>query len=232
MGHFIGFLFEIVVFCCCIAAVITNSLLLASCEILNLSSGFRLVGSLGLYQANFPDGGDLDNASGNTGECTTIDSVPGIDAYKDAAFNCARICAVIAFFCGLILTVFGFFKQCLCPLPCSQLLMDLSGFTVQIMLALVYVIWASKACDNFQCTWGQGGTYLVLTQIFWLGASCFTRCMRPGRHDRRDEIQAEKAAKKEKQEREKQQKELQEEKEKNAKLEAENQKYKQEEGHA
>ncbi|KAL3893380.1 MAG: hypothetical protein SGARI_008207 [Bacillariaceae sp.] len=222
MGHFIGFLFEILVLASCVAAVITNSLLLASCDILYLSSGFRVVGSLGLYQANFPDGTDLDNASGNSGECVVLDDVPGISEYKDTAFNCARVCAVIAFFCGLVLLVFGFFKQCLCPLPWSQLLMDLSGFSIQIMLALVDVIWMSKACDNYQCTWGQGGTYLVLTQIFWLGAGCFTRCMRPGRYERRDEIKAEKAAKKEKQEREKQQKELEEEKEKNAALQAEN----------
>ena len=231
MGHFVGFIFELIVLGCCLAAVVTNSLLLASCDILYLSSGFRVVGSLGLYQANFPDGTDLDNASGNQDQCVAIDDVPGIDAYKDAAFNCARVCAVIAFFCGLVLLVFGFFKQCLCPLPCSQFLMDLSGFSVQIMLALVYVIWLSKACDSYQCTYGRGGTYLVLTQIFWLGASCFTRCMRPGRHERRDEIAAEKAAKKEKKERAATEQALKEEKEKNAKLQAENDRMA-EEGHA
>jgi hypothetical protein len=222
MGHFVGFLFELVVLGCCLAAVVTNSLLLASCNILYLSAGFRVVGSVGLYQANFPDGTDLDNASGNLDKCVAIDDVPGIDNYKDPAFNCARVCAVIAFFCGLVLLLLGFFKQCLCPLPCSQLLMDLSGFSVQIMLALVYVLWHTRACDMYQCTNGRGGTYLFLTQILWLGASCFTRCMRPGRYERRDEIAAEKARKKEQKEREATEKALEDEREKNAQLQEEN----------
>jgi hypothetical protein len=80
--------------------------------------------------------------------------------------------------------------------------MDLSGAFVQIMLALVYVIWLTEACANsFYCTAGDGGIYLPLTQLFWLAASCFTRCMRPGRHERRDEIKAAKAKKQDEKER-------------------------------
>jgi hypothetical protein len=144
-----------------------------------------VVGSLGLYRASFPQDTDLGIEAGPG--CVTIDDIPNIGDYKDTAFNCARVCAVVAFFCGLVLLVFGFFKQCLCPLPCSQLLMDVSGAAVQLMLALVYVIFLTEACNRYQCTWGLGGTYLVLTQIFWLGASCFTRCMRPGRQERNKE---------------------------------------------
>mmetsp|Transcript_14176 Transcript_14176/g.26527 ORF Transcript_14176/g.26527 Transcript_14176/m.26527 type:complete len:227 (-) Transcript_14176:330-1010(-) len=222
----VGLFFELVVLCCCAAAVVTNSLLLSSCEMFFLSSGFNgVVGSLGLYRASFPDGNQLDVDSG---ECVTLDDVDGIDQYKDTAFNCARVCAVVAFFCGLVLFVFGFFKQCLCPLPCTQLLMDISGAAVQIMLALVYTLWLTEACNRYKCTYGDGGTYLFLTQIFWLAASCFTRCMRPGRWERRDEIRANKAKKQEEKERQQAQQALEEERKKNAALEMENQQLREE----
>jgi hypothetical protein len=197
MGHFFGFIAELLVLGCCAAAVVTNSLLLVSCETLQLSVGNEVtVGSLGLFFANFPPGTVITDTDG---QCTRIDDVPNINDHKDAAFNCARICAIIAFICGAILLVFGFFQQCLCPLPCTQLLMDVSGGLVQLMLALVYVIWATDACGVFQCSFGVGGTYLVLTQVFWLLAACLTRFMRPGRYERRDEIQAAKVEKKRKQ---------------------------------
>lgn len=195
-GKLIGFVFEIVVLACGTAAVVTNSLLLSSCEVLVLGLANIRVGSLGLYFASFPLDSNLNDSSD---ECIRIDDVPNIDNYKDAAFNCARVCAVIAFFCGAVLLLFGVFKQCLCPLPCTQLIMDISGSMVQIMLALVYVLWVTEACNRFQCTFGQGGTYLVLTQIFWMAAACCTRCMRPGRYERRDEIRAAKEQKKEEQ---------------------------------
>lgn len=188
-GPFVGFVFEIVVLACCGAAVVTNSLLLASCEFFKLSVGRVPVGSLGLYFANFPPSTDLTDI---TGTCIRIDIVPNIEDVKDTAFNCARVCAVIAFIFGAILLVFGFFKQFLCPLPCTQLLMDICGGSIQFFLVLVYVIWASEACDVYQCTFGDGGTYLVLTQIFWMLAACFTRCMRPGRYERRQEAKQKK----------------------------------------
>ena len=215
MGHFIGFIFEIVVLACCVGAIVTNSLLLASCEVLDLATAGIIRGSLGLYRGDFPDG------TSSTG-CIVIDDIPNIDDYKDAAFNCSRVCAVVGIFCGLILTVFGFFKQCLCPLPCSQIIMDLSATGVQIMLALVYVIYLTEACNRYQCYAGQGLTYLYSSQILWLAASCFTRCMRPGRYERRDEIAAEKAKKTEEKEQRAQKEALEEERKKNAELQHEN----------
>jgi hypothetical protein len=75
--------------------------------------------------------------------------------------------------------------------------MDLSATCVQITLALVYVIWWSDVCDDFYCQYGDGATYLILTQIFWLAAGIFSRCMRPGRWERRDEIRDERNKKNE-----------------------------------
>ena len=186
-GIIFGCIVELLVLGSCCCAIITNSLLLASCDLLTIQNngvgGDR--GSIGLYRATLTPilNGEEDLVEGYDG-CVYVDDIPGIDDQKDAAFNCARVSAVLAFICGVVLLFFGFFKQCLCPLPCTQPIMDISGGTVQIFLALVYVIWHTGLCDDNYCTYGEGTTYLILTQIFWLTAWMFTRCMRPGRKER------------------------------------------------
>jgi hypothetical protein len=158
--------------------VVTNALLIKSCDLLDLSVGADIRGSLGLFYADPP---------GNTqGECIEISSVED-RSIDDKALKCARVCCIMALAFGSILFVFGFFKQCICPLPCTQPLMDLSSSCVQICLALVYVIWLTDACDTYACSYGDGSTYLILTQIFWLVAGCFSRCMREGRKGRRQD---------------------------------------------
>lgn len=96
--------------------------------------------------------------------------------------------------------VFGFFKQCLCPLPCSQILLDLSGIAVQISLALVWPVWRTSFCSTFGCQWGRGATALLVSQVFYLVASVFTRCMRDPRHVRKQREANEAPPKKEEEE--------------------------------
>lgn len=158
--------------------MVTNALLINACDLLDLSSGNVNRGSLGLFNANIPgDGSD---------ECVEISEIADSNI-DDKALKCARVCSIMALGFGAILLVFGFFKQCICKLPCTQPLMDLSATCVQICLGLVYVIWLSDACDTFYCSYGNGATYLILTQIFWMAAGCFSRCMRDGRSERRQQ---------------------------------------------
>jgi hypothetical protein len=156
--------------------VVTNILLIQACDLLDLERNGSVQGSLGLFQWDDP-------TDGNFGQCDTISDLED-KAIEDKAFKCARVCAILALCFGAILFVFGFFKQCLCALPCTQILMDLSSTCVQIMLALVYVIWLSEACDLYVCVYGNGATYLIVTQLLWLAAGCFSRCMREGRRER------------------------------------------------
>lgn len=166
-------------------------MLIFDCELLQLDS-LRYTGTIGLFLVDPPllDGELYD------GECIEI----GQDLFKsleidDKAWKCARVCSVMGLCFGALLFVLVFFKQCIVPLPCSQKLMDLSTTMVQVSLGLVYVIWMSDACDLYVCSYGNGATLLILTQCFWLAAGCFTRCMRDGRYERRDEIAATKAQK-------------------------------------
>jgi hypothetical protein len=156
--------------------VVTNALLVASCDLVELRQGGSLKGTLGLFEFNDPSDDDVD-------ECVAISDIDDRDI-EDKAFKCARVCALMAFGFGGVLLVFGFFKQWIVPLPCTRLLMDVSAMGVQICLALVYVIWLSEACDLFQCLYGDGAIYLFCTQILWLIVGCFARCMREGRSER------------------------------------------------
>ena len=157
--------------------VVTNALFLTSCELLELTQGGNVKGTLGLFSFNNP----LDDVD----ECVAISDIADRDI-DDKAFKCAQVCSIMSFVFGGVLLVYGFFKQCLCPLPCTQLLMDISSTGVQICLALVYVIWLSEACDLYKCISGDGVSYLVCTQILWLIAGCFSRCMREGRSERHE----------------------------------------------
>ena len=181
------------------SSVVTNFLLIFSCDFLDLFKGGIKLGSLGLFSWKIPQDGS---------ECTAFAEDSEIE---DTAFNCARVCSVIALCAGGIMFAFGFFKQCIFPLPCTQMLMDLSSTCVQVMLALVYVIWLSEACDLYTCKYGDGSTLLIVTQLLWLAAGIFSRCMRPGRWERRDEIHANRDKKKAEQQlaKEKQEKEKQ-----------------------
>jgi hypothetical protein len=104
----------------------------------------------------------------------------------DWLLNMARVCSMMGLILGCILTFFGFFKQCLCPLPCSQIIIDISGVAVQISLALVWPMIRSDVCQTYGgCRWGGGATALILAQIFFFVASIFSRCMREPRYERR-----------------------------------------------
>jgi hypothetical protein len=158
-------------------------MLIAACDFMNIESTIgKSKGTFGLFSYQEP----------GTDECVEIS-----DDIGDGWFKCAQVCSIIALCSGAILFGLGFFKQCIIPLPFTQPLMDLSSILTQVCLALVYFVWLSDACDTFRCTYGDGGTLLILTQIFWLGAGCFSRCMRPGRFERRDEIAANKKTKQE-----------------------------------
>ena len=105
----------------------------------------------------------------------------------DWLLNMARVCSMMGLILGCILTFFGFFKQCLCPLPCSQIIMDISGVALQISLALVWPMIRSDVCQTYGCRWGGGATALLLAMIFFFAASIFSRCMREPRYERKKE---------------------------------------------
>ena len=107
---------------------------------------------------------------------------------NDWLINMARACSMMALILGIVLAVYGFFNQCLCPLPCHQKIMDLSGLGIQVGLILTWPMIHSSVCDEFGgCSWASGSTALVFTHIFYFSASVFSRCMREPRYRRRQE---------------------------------------------
>jgi len=178
----VGLIFELVVLVCLAAGIASNAAVVGSCDMLDLRNG-----SLGPWRADI-------NGSG----CVVWDKS---DEATDWILNMARVCSMMGLILGCIFTFFAFFKQCLCPLPCGQLIMDISGIGVQISLALVWPMIRSNVCQTLGCSWGGGATALLLAQIFFFAASIFSRCMREPRYERRkerrDEHKEEEQAKKE-----------------------------------
>ena len=159
-----------------------NVWFIQACDLLNLienGTSDNPDGTLGLFFWNLPD---------TTGGCIEItEKYWDQSSIDDWALKGSRICALLALLFGAIMVIFGFFKQCLFPLPCSQCLLDISSTCIQLSLALVYLIWFSPTyCreSQYECTYGDGSLYLILCQVLWIIAGCLTRCMRPGRSER------------------------------------------------
>jgi hypothetical protein len=152
------------------SSVIFNCLTLPSCEL--LESQNRGGGTLGLFRFKPP--GRLPSWTEDL-DCQKYDG--NYSEIEDAALNCARACAILALIFGAVILLFGFFKQCLCKIPCTKIIMNISGFGVQISMALVYVAWANKLCDNGGCFWGEGLIFNLLAQICYAVSSCFVRAV-------------------------------------------------------
>ena len=175
----IGLVSELVVLGCFVGGIACNSAVIGTCDMLELGRN-GVNGHLGPWRA------DIDGSG-----CVGWDKDDAGDA-ADWLINMARACSMMALIFGIVMAVFGFFHQCLCPLPCSQRMLDLSGLGVQIGLALTWPMIRSDVCDSFGgCSWGGGATALVLAQLFYFAASIFTRCMREPRYKRRQDAAAE-----------------------------------------
>eukprot|EP00980_Cylindrotheca_fusiformis_P021973 scaffold8828_cov46-Cylindrotheca_fusiformis.AAC.1 len=97
-----------------------------------------LVFALGITAPNFCDLLDVD-AEGSTGVFTW--KLPGeqdkcvqispSSEFDDTSFECARRGTVIACVFGTFMMICALFQQYLCPLPKSQLLMDISALGAQ-----------------------------------------------------------------------------------------------------
>lgn len=171
MPGLISKLSEFIVFGAIAAAIVMNILLITTCEMLTTR-----IGTLGLFhysvKADYRDWQATDG-------CVNIDA-----EVEDTAFNCARVCSIMGLIFGCAIFFFGGFKQCICNLPCAGLILTISHLGVQIMLSLVWVVHLNKICEQTYCSWGEGATYLLVTQLLYLGAGIFSRCLPEPRYKR------------------------------------------------
>lgn len=177
-GALVGIIFEIAVLGFLAAGIAATSAVVGTCDMLVLGRG---MGSIGPWRA------DID---GYTDGCVGWDKG---ETDTDWLINMGRACSMMGLIFGCILTFFGFFNQCLCPLPLGQKLIDISGGMVQFSLALTWPMIRSSVCDKYGCSWGGGATSLICAQLFFLSASVFSRCMREPRYERMQKRQEEEA---------------------------------------
>lgn len=97
----------------------------------------------------------------------------------------AQIGSCFAVGCGFVLFTLIIFRQFLFPLlPCSEFVMDVCCLAIQVGLAMVYLLWQSEGCHYFECQIGTGSWFLIVSQVLWAIAACFTKCMRPNAFQR------------------------------------------------
>jgi hypothetical protein len=132
-------------------------------------------GTLGLFKYEF-DGAI--GGYGGTDGCVRISNV------DDTALKCAQVCSILALVFGAAILFFGVFKQCLCNLPFSGLILSVSYLCVQISLALVWVIYDTSVCANGRCEWSEGATYLIVAQALYFVSGIFTYCLPEPRYKR------------------------------------------------
>ncbi|CAJ1967789.1 unnamed protein product [Cylindrotheca closterium] len=185
MGCF-GVLAELLSLLLCIGAVVTNVLLLLSCDLWRVESLLFDEGSLGLFSWKVP----ASSQNHSDQECTPIVASEEQDFYEGQILVCARWSAVAALALGGIMIFLIFFQQYLIPFPCTPLLRDICAIGAQICLGLVYVTYFSKLCTDFECHYAEGTLLLIVTQSLWAVGGVLSLCMRPGRYAR---AQAEKA---------------------------------------
>jgi len=165
--------------------------MMASCSLLSFD-GESSDGGYGLFSLSLPDVG--------TEECTRVGDIEeitgryGISRFgddivwkpKDDNFlRGAQAGSSFAMACGAALIILVAFRQFLCRIPCTDFLMDLFGLSVQVGLGMVYLLWLSDGCSYFDCGYGDASTFLVVSQVLWMLASCLTKCMGPSAADRK-----------------------------------------------
>lgn len=90
---------------------------------------------------------------------------------------------------GCCFLFWGVFHQYLRPLPCTRLILPLCGTGTTLSLALVWPMYRTDLCNTVACTWGTMSTTLLISQLAYLIATLFTRCMREPRYIRNQQQQ-------------------------------------------
>lgn len=166
---FVGFIAEVLVLASIAGAIAANVYVVTTCDMLELSGN---LGKIGPWRAEI---------RGTTDGCEGWDKADS----DDWRINMARATSMMGLCFGCVLLFVGFFKQCIVPLPCSQILMDISGMGSSVSLALVWPIARSDVCSLIGCRWGSGATALLVSMCLYVAASLFARCMREPRYIRR-----------------------------------------------
>ena len=114
------------------------------------------------------DGGALGltkYTNGNTGESAQFFES------EDPSLEAGRKAGVFAFVMGLLflcmLTIHNFFA----PIPSSDILLTVLGAVIQLCLLVIYIAKDNGICEIEGCTWGNGATWLSMSQILMLSAS-------------------------------------------------------------
>lgn len=179
VAEFLVFLFGLV-------GIISNAIAIASCGLLVLEGGQFTDGSYGLFLLEPPD----------TATCQGIQNLQEVtsprfpefawDPNQDEVLAFAQAGGLLALILGVILLVNITIRQFCKELKWYKLILYLAGTGIQVTLGWVHLIWWSKGCDFFFCSFGGGTISLILSHVSWFLACCLTGNMRPSMVERKN----------------------------------------------
>ncbi|CAJ1967787.1 unnamed protein product [Cylindrotheca closterium] len=175
---------EFCVFVCSFIAIVLNAIAVASCRMLVLEGGQFIQGGFGLFLLQPPD----TPTCRGTLSAVTSERFPDFvwDPRSDEVLKFAQAGGLLALILGVILVINITIRQFCKEVRFYKLILYLCATGIQVTLGWVHLIWWSKGCDFFYCSYGGGITFLILSHIFWFVACLFTRYMRPSKVERKN----------------------------------------------
>ena len=89
----------------------------------------------------------------------------------DPALQVGKQAGVFAFVMGLIFLCLLAVNNFVVQIPFSEVIVTVLGAVIQLCLLAVYVSKDNGICEVEGCSWGNGATWLLMSQIMMLSAS-------------------------------------------------------------
>jgi hypothetical protein len=130
-----------------LAIVISNILVISSCELLEYDGG-----SIGLYYYGVA----------SEEECFSYDGM------EDDTMKTARMGSMLALGFGVAFFALNLIHHFFQRLPFEDVLFAVVGSCVQLCLSLVYLAWKNEVCETFGCGMGDGASWNGLAHFMYL----------------------------------------------------------------
>ena len=99
------------------------------------------------------------------GDCTTFVDLE--DHALGVATNAAKTALVLGLLFLPVIIIHNFIHK----IPYNDIVLSMIGGVIQFCLLMVYTAKNNAICEVESCSWGHGGTWLVLSELMFLSAS-------------------------------------------------------------
>lgn len=163
--------FCVLFFCVAIA----NFVGMMSCDLIEYKVPSSPGGTIGLFGFGLDDHND-----DGSGAC-----LPFTDETEESVFRPARVGALVSLSLALCLLGLNLVHYSFLAIPQKDVVFYVLGALQQLSLALVQVMFWNELCQTFQCTMGEGGSWVGLAHIMYLASTCINLFIETPKHEKR-----------------------------------------------